>query len=217
MASTTAATEEGSKGFRGLRIEIVAAAILAIAGLLTAWSSYEASQWTRHQAVTGNRVVATLLESSRESTLGGQETLVDVVVFTSWLDARGTDNLELADFYQARFRDEFVPAFDAWVASRPLENPDAPSSPFAMDEYSPARMQAATDLQAEAAELQGDACEASENAAYYVRNTLFLASALFFVGVGRMFNYHVVQTAVHTMALILLLVGIYYTITGPVQ
>ena len=42
---------------------------------------------------------------------------------------------ELADFYFKRFREEFRPAVDAWVATRPLKNPNAPLTPFAMPQY----------------------------------------------------------------------------------
>ena len=42
---------------------------------------------------------------------------------------------ELADFYFKRFRAEFRPAVDAWVATRPLKNPNAPLTPFAMPQY----------------------------------------------------------------------------------
>ena len=46
-----------------------------------------------------------------------------------------TDDPELADFYEQRFRPEFVPAFDAWQDTDPLTNPEAPPTPFAMPEY----------------------------------------------------------------------------------
>lgn len=73
------------------------------------------------------------------STRGGQDTLVDVVVFANWLEAVSIENQPLADFYRSRFREEFKPAFEAWVALDPLNNPETPSSPFAMTEYTPAR------------------------------------------------------------------------------
>jgi hypothetical protein len=196
--------------------EIAAAIILSLASLLTAWSSFEATQWTRSQAANANAVIATLLDSSQEATLGGQDTLVDVVTFTSWLEAISTDNQPLADFYRGRFREEFKPAFEAWLAIGPLTNPDAPSSPFAMSEYAPARRQAAQDLQKEAAELQGKVRTASENAAYYVRNTLFLALALFLVGISRMFPSIKVRLAIQVLATGLLLLGIAYALTGPI-
>jgi len=195
--------------------EIAAAIILSLASLLTAWSSFQATQWTRTQTANANAVIAKLLESSQASTLGGQDTLVDVVTFTNWLGAVSTENQPLADFYRSRFRDEFKPAFEAWLATSPLKNPEAPSSPFAMAEYSPARRQTAKDLQDEASELQQKVRMASENAAFYVRNTLFLALALFLVGISRMFPTTRVRLAIQTLAAGLLLVGLYYIVTGP--
>ena len=60
---------------------------------------------------------------------------IDVALFTQWVDAYVREETELADFYRGRFRDEFKPAFQAWVATEPRTNPDAPLSPFAMPEY----------------------------------------------------------------------------------
>jgi hypothetical protein len=62
------------------------------------------------------------------------EQAVDVGLFTDWIAARSEVNDELAAFLEARFREEFRPAFDAWVAERPLQTPGAPATPFEMDE-----------------------------------------------------------------------------------
>ena len=53
---------------------------------------------------------------------------------SGWTRTRSKEK-ELADFYFARFRAEFKPAVDAWVATRPLQNADAPLTPFAMPQY----------------------------------------------------------------------------------
>ena len=37
--------------------------------------------------------------------------------------------------YQSRFRDEFKPAFAAWLATKAFTNPSAPGTPFAMPQY----------------------------------------------------------------------------------
>jgi hypothetical protein len=41
----------------------------------------------------------------------------------------------LAEFLEERFRDEFRPVFEAWLALNPSENPDAPPTPFTMSEH----------------------------------------------------------------------------------
>jgi hypothetical protein len=39
------------------------------------------------------------------------------------IDARAQGERSLAAFYRRRFRDEFRPAFNRWIATRPFENP----------------------------------------------------------------------------------------------
>ena len=60
------------------------------------------------------------------------------------------DNQELADFYENRFRPEFAVAFEAWLATDPRNNPDAPKSPFAMPEYTVSLAEEADRLEQEA-------------------------------------------------------------------
>lgn len=198
------------------RLEILAAIILSLASLLTAWSSYQAAQWSRSQGIKSNGSVTKMVESTQFVTLAGQDSLVDVITFTNWLDAVSTENQALADFYRSRFRVEFRPAFDAWLALEPLKNPDAPLSPFAMAEYDPANRRAAAERQEEAAVLQRESRAAAENAEQYVRNTLFLASALFFIGMSRMFSTNPVRLALAVLAAILLLVGMVNLLATPV-
>ena len=198
------------------RLEIIAVIILSLASLLTAWSSYQAAQWSRTQGIKSNGSVRKMVESTQYVTLAGQDSLVDVITFTNWLEAVSTENQVLADFYRDRFRAEFRPAFEAWLALKPLQNPGAPSSPFAMAEYDPANRQAAADLQEEAAVLQVEARTAAEQSERYVRNTLFFASALFFIGVSRMFSTNRVRLALEALAGILLLIGIFNLLTASV-
>ena len=44
-------------------------------------------------------------------------------MFFQWVNATATGDAELADFYTDRFRPEFRPAFDAWLATDPLDRP----------------------------------------------------------------------------------------------
>ena len=44
-----------------------------------------------------------------------------------WVDAYARGETELVNFYRARFRDEFKPAFNAWVATKPLQTRRRPA------------------------------------------------------------------------------------------
>ena len=99
-----------------------------------------------------------------------------MATFSQWVNAQ--DQTELADFYFARFRSEFKPAVDAWVATRPLQNPDAPLTPFRMPEYKLAARAEAALLEAEAEEwaarAAGATCQRGTN---YVLGVVLFASA----------------------------------------
>ena len=117
------------------RVEIVATVLLSVAAVATAWSSYQAARWNGEQAKTASRVNATRVEAARAQGLAEAQTEVDVATFIQWVDASANDDVELKDFYEERFRDEFKPAFEAWLATDPLVTADAPPTPFAMPEY----------------------------------------------------------------------------------
>ena len=117
------------------RVEIVATVLLALATVAAAWSGYQASRWNGERAKAFSRASAARIESTKAADFANAQTQVDVATFTQWVNACALKQTELADFYFARFRAEFKPAVNAWVATRPLRNEDAPLAPFAMPEY----------------------------------------------------------------------------------
>ncbi len=165
-------------------VEIVATVLLALAAVATAWSSYQANRWNGEQAKAAGRVNALRIDAARAQGLAEGQTQVDIAMFFQWVNATETDEQELADFYTARFRPEFRPAFDAWQASDPLTNPDAPPSPFAMDEY---QLQARSDSERLDAEAEAMAAAVRRNiqrSANYVLAVVMFAVALFFAGMS---------------------------------
>ena len=111
-----------------LHLELLATILLAIAAVATAWSSYQSARWSGTQAVDFSRANASRVESTRASTEAGQKLQIDVITFTQWADAYAAKETALADFYFNRFRNEFKPAVRAWIATRPLKNPNAPAA-----------------------------------------------------------------------------------------
>jgi hypothetical protein len=165
-------------------VEIVATVLLALAAVATAWSSYQANRWNGEQAKAAARVNALRIEAARAQGLAQGQTQVDIAMFFQWVNATASDDQELADFYAARFRPEFRPAFDAWLATDPLTNAEAPPTPFALDEY---QLQARTDserLDAEA-EVMAEAVQQNiQRSANYVLCIVLFAVALFFAGMS---------------------------------
>ena len=117
------------------RLEVAATLLLALATVATAWSGYQATRWAGETTKTMAAVSTAHFASSRSAALANSQTEVDVATFTQWANAYARDETVLADFYFARFRAQFKPAVVAWIATMPLQNPDAPLTPFAMPEY----------------------------------------------------------------------------------
>jgi hypothetical protein len=166
------------------RIELAAAVLLAVAAVTTAWSSYQASRWNGEQAKTAASVNKTRIAAARAADLASSQTQVDIATFIQWVDAYAQQEAELVSFYRERFRAEFKPAFDAWIATRPLRTPGAPPTPFAMPQY---RLAAATDaarLDAEAEVLAAQVRSYIQRSSNYVLGVVLCAVALFFAGIS---------------------------------
>ena len=133
-AVATRADQSPPEDGRGWQ-EVIVTVLLVVAALGTSWSSYQATRWNGEQAAAAGRTNGVRIEAARAQGLAQNETQVDVATFIAWVDAdRGGDE-GLAAFYVDRFRDEFRPAFDAWMATEPFTNPTAPSTPFATVSY----------------------------------------------------------------------------------
>ncbi len=72
----------------------------------------------------------------------------------------------------------------AWMATDPDNNPDAPSTPFAMNEYQIAEFAEAHRLAAAADDAAIAARAANQNGDNYVLTAVLFASVMFFAGVA---------------------------------
>jgi hypothetical protein len=143
--------------------------------------------------------------------------VIDVTIFSDYLNAYATGQQALADFYRERFRDEFKPAFDAWIATSPTTNPDAPASPFSMPEYRLADRDLANRLEAEATALFDEGKEANQWSDDDVLTTVILASVLFFAGISARIDWYPARMAVVAMGLFMFLYGAVRLATMPIH
>ena len=166
------------------RLELFATILLAVAAVTTAWATYQSAEWRGQQAINTSKATAARIQSSEAATHAGQQTQVDLALFTQWLDAYAHGDDRLAAFYRRRFRPEFKPAFNAWLATHPKTNPKAPLSPFAMPQYHPAAGAESTALDAQAVARSAASEEANRRSNDYVLAVVLLASALLFAGLS---------------------------------
>jgi hypothetical protein len=130
--------------------------------------------------------------------------IVDITVATSWLEAYSEGNRDLATFFEQRMRSEFLPAFEAWLATDPLHNEDAPTSPFAMAEYVLADQVRANQLMAQVEEKAGDYERYNRRGEGFLFVSVLLALVLFFVTVAQRFETPKFRFAVAAMGLVIL-------------
>jgi hypothetical protein len=192
-------TREGLFSAKTDRIELIATVIMSVAAILTAWAAFQSAKWSGEQAIEFSRAGAARTESTRFDTRAGQQASVDVAVFTSWLDAVNTDieqgrvNPEtiiepvagtLSGFLFERVREEFRPAFEAWLILWANDRQNAPPTPFDMDEYVLANALEAERLQTEAEQHAATAGQNNQNSDDYVLTVVAFALVLFFGGIS---------------------------------
>ena len=197
-------------------IELMLAVMLGAVALATAWSGYQAARWGGTQSVLFSQAGAYRTESTRASTQAGQLVQIDIGLFMNWIEAYARDDLVLFDYYQELFRGEFQPAFEAWLATDPANNPSAPGTPFEMPQYTLAKTEEAKQLEldAEAAFEEGRA--ANQRSDDYILNAVVLASVLFLSGIVTRFDWLPVRILIIVAALVLLGLGLYNIATYPI-
>lgn len=173
---------------RAERLELAAALLLALAAVATAWSGYQSSRWHGRQADAFAKASASRVESTRASDVANRQIQVDVATFVQWVDAYAAEDEFLTGFYRKRFRPEFAKAVDAWVATRPLRNANAPLTPFAMPEYELASAEEAEALEATAAAAADVARVNIQRADNYTLCLVLFSAALFFAGFSTRFR-----------------------------
>lgn len=169
---------------RESRLDLIATVLLALATVATAWSGYQASRWNGEQAKVAGRTNGLRILAARAQGLAQTQTQIDVATFSSWADAYARKETELADFYFKRFRPEFKPAVEAWVATRPLKNPQAPLTPFAMPQYKLGATADANRLDAQAAVGAAQVQSYIQRSTNYVFAAVLFATTLFFAGMS---------------------------------
>jgi hypothetical protein len=197
--------------------EPLALVLLSLATVGTAWCSFQAAAWggvsqrlMNLSAAASRRAVTDQLQSS-------QLALLDVLLFSQHVNARTSSNETLARFYAERFRGEAKAAFDAWMATRPFENPNAPPHPFVTNLYQPRLLAEADQAEAESQRLWQQGGEAGRTGRSYVLITVLLASSLFCGGTAPRFEGFWIRRTVLALGLAAFVFAAIRLLSLPVQ
>jgi len=196
-------------------IEIIEALILALVAVATAWSGYQAAQWAGKRAEQYAKASRLRVSAEGLATLAGQERIYDSDTFNSWLAAKLDGKEKASDFFERRFRDEYRPAFAAWLKTDPFNNAQTPPGPIFMPEYHNAKHEQFLSLGKQASEVADQGTQSGETGDQYVRITVLLATVLLIIAIGQRFHFRAVRIAFMILAWLLLCLPLWQLLMLP--
>jgi hypothetical protein len=164
--------------------EFVAVILLSVTAILTAWTAFQSSKWGGAMSIAFSQASSARIEAAREDGLANSRQTIQVGIFTQWLQAASSEDQRLRDFLEKRFPEPLDVAFEAWAATDPLNDPDAPSTPFAMPEYRLPERDAAVAADQRADAKFTEALENNQRGDNYTILTVVFASVLFFAAIS---------------------------------
>jgi hypothetical protein len=197
-------------------VEPVAALLMALATLSTAWCSFESAAWTRRSNRLMNEFNALERRASVFTLQGMQQATIHTSMFMQALAAYQTGNDKLVSFYVERFPPELRKAYDAWLTQKPFENPNADPHPFVPKLYETPGTREAADANAKAANSLEEARKAGTVSGQYLANTVLFATVLFFASASGKFEQRRVRVVAFGFAVAVFLFAVVRTVMLPI-
>jgi len=168
-------------------LSIIEALLLSLVAVLAAFSGYAAAKWSTESSVSLAKASANRTKANRADLESLQIRTLDSVSFNAWFTAFTSGNANAERLAEKRLRLGYRPAFYAWLATDPAHNLNAPPGPSYMSQYVIAQEVAAKSFDAKADTSFAKGSEAGATGDKYVRDTVFLATVLFLVGISSHF------------------------------
>jgi hypothetical protein len=196
-------------------VSIIEALLLAIVAVLAAWSGYAAAKWGTESSLSLARASAARAEANRASLSALNANNLDVTAFDTWFSAYVAGNKTAVAIAEKRFTPNFRGAFDAWLATNPETNPNAPPGPTYMPQYKQPELIHAQQLDTEATADYAEGAKAGSNSDDYIRITVYLATVLFLAGIGSHFKYRSIRYGLASVGGGILVLSIVLLVTAP--
>jgi hypothetical protein len=181
-------SEDEEAEHRDRWLSVIEAVLLSMVAVLAAYSGYAAAKWGTQSSVQLAKAASERNFATRLDTEAVVTRTLDSVSFNAWFSAFVSGNVKAERLAVKRLRPGYRPAFNAWLATDPAHNPNAPPGPAYMPNYViPQAAESATaDKAANVAFSEGS--DAGETSDKYIRDTVFLATVLFLVGISGHFR-----------------------------
>jgi hypothetical protein len=211
--------QDGSDGHGGHGSErvltILEAILLALVAVLAAYSGFASAKWSTESSLHLAKSSTVRNLATRAELTGLTTKNFDASTFNAWFTAYLLGDTNGMAVAERRFRPPFDVAFKAWMATNPFSNPNAPMGPTSMPEYVQPDQAQADALDAEATNLYNQGEHAAEISDEYVRDTVFLATVLFIVGISGHFRVRSARKGLIGVGVAILLVAVGFLLTTP--
>jgi hypothetical protein len=196
-------------------LTITEAVLLAVVAILAAWSGFASAKWSTHSSLDLAKASAARTEANRADYEASELRDFDSSMFDAWFTAYVAHDKAAMRVAEERFRPVYLAAFNAWLATHPFTNPNAPKGPSYMPQYVLPQVAQANALDNRANGYYSLGEQAGGNADGYVRTTVYLATVLFLVGISGHFKVRAARIGLISMAGVILVFSVISLILAP--
>ncbi len=212
--------EDGSDTGDGTRshdrvLSIIEAVMLAVVALLAAYTGYASAKWATESSVRLAGASAARIEANNASLDALDTRNFDSTTFNTWFTAYVAQDTTAEAVAVRRFRPAFKVAFDAWLATDPFTNASAPPGPTYMPQYKQPELASSVALNTKATDEYTLGVQAGANSDNYVRDTIYLATILFLIGISGHFRFFRIRVGLVILGGLMMTVAVIQIATSP--
>jgi hypothetical protein len=196
---------DGTTSLHARIIVIVEAVLLSLVAVTAAYTGFASAKWGTDASLKLAKASATRSEANRANLSSLTLRTLDASGFNAWFTAEIAGNKNEERIAIKRFRPAYRVAFNAWIATHPDTNRNAPPGPQYMPEYKQPLLVLSHELDKKADDYYTEAEKAASTSDNYVRTTIFLASVLFLVGISSHFPLLGARYGMITVGVLLLI------------
>jgi hypothetical protein len=205
---------EPSRSSRAKWAEILAAVILSITVVATAWSAFQAGKWGGAMTVSFNEASIDRTIAAADIAQASRDISGDRANFGDYVLALSAGDERTAEILFVEFRDEVQPLITDWLIRDPFGGSYI-GSPFDTPDYLPTTtLESAVESLATAEMHTTEALDARGNVGDYTLMTVLFAVVLFLAGLSRQFRSRI-SLALTAIAATGLVVGLAVLVVLP--
>ncbi len=212
--------DDGSESGDGTRnhdrtLSVIEAVMLAVVALLAADTGYASAKWNTESSVRLAEASAARTEANRAALNAQNLRNFDSTTFNTWFTAYVAGDTTAETLAERRFRPPFKIAFDAWLATDPFTNAKVPPGPTYMPQYKQPELAASAALDKKATEEYTLGVQAGSNADNYIRDTIYLATILFLIGISGHFRFLRIRVCLVILSGVMMIIAVFTIATAP--